>query len=207
MPKNLNDIQLAARPVGIGRQPKRPAVFVKGQLDGPGRIVGIIRGKFLGVSAARDIQKDHAVIDGQGRKFDQMNNGRSVLAHAGNQTVGRDLLMTAGNRQYHAPMAAENVRMPRSAAFGLKPFRMRRAQRPQVGKSREYYAFFESAPPAGILPDDGANQRPILLRTDRHSGGIEAGVEKKLPRRTHHYKAPVRIGWFCLPAMKGHPAR
>jgi hypothetical protein len=147
------------------------------------------------------------VIDGQRRKFNQMNNRRNILAHAGNQTVGRDLLMTAGNRQHHAPMAAENVRMPRSSAFGLQPFRMRRAERPQAGKSREYDAFFGIAPLAGTLPDHRANQRAILVRTHRPSGGIESGVEKKLPRRAHNHKAPVRIGWFWLPAMKRHPAR
>ncbi len=74
------------------------------------------------------LNKTMAVIDGQCRKFHQMDDGQAVLFECGGQRGGGARLVRPRKRKNHPPMAPQKIRAPRAAAFGLQQFFVRAAE-------------------------------------------------------------------------------
>ena len=115
----MADVQRAAGPAGVWFQEKSLRCPVVREPLRLGRIVRVVRFKFPAAAGFRHVKQDDAMVDGHRREFHQVEDGQAVLPERGGQTSGGSRLVRPGKRKRHAPVAAQKIRAPCRAAFGL----------------------------------------------------------------------------------------
>lgn len=136
------------------------------------------------------------MVDGQGRKFNQMNDGRNIAAKPGDQRGRSPGLMVARDGKDHAPMAAQDIRPPRAAAFGLEQTFHRGAEFTQIAKTRDNDSLLRRAGLVNRPREDRAHQFTGTTVVKWRSSGLKAGLKKEQSGHASQDKATMRIRWL-----------
>ena len=128
-----------------------------------------------------------------------MDDGRNILVEGGEQLRGRARLVGARDGKDHPPMAAQKIRTPRAAAFGLEQLFARPAEFTQAGISGNDDLPFAWIRCPRVARKDFTNQVPAGFVIGAFLTGIEPRVTAKLPHRAREDKTAVRVFrlWFA----------
>ena len=122
------------------------------------------------------------MVDGDAREAEQMGGWCRALVHCLAQTLRHPRLVPAPNREHHAPVAPQEIGLPRAAAFGFEQWFVSVAEGAQTVIARDWDSLRRRARAAGIAQDDLPDEAPIDARL---GGRLETGMVEELARRPH----------------------
>lgn len=206
VPINLNDVHLSASPIMIRGEKEGPGRAVIGQFAGPRGHVRIVDLESYFFAGFGPMKQSNAVIDGELRKTNDMQYRIGPGGGIERKPARDAFLMLSRDGKHHAPMAAQDIRLPRAAAIGFEQLLVRGAERAQGRKARNDNFIPVAAGITRIARDNTANELLIFGGARRRRFGREAGMIKKLPGRTNHHEAAKRVLRRRLGANGGHAA-
>ncbi len=186
------------------KSPRRPVECEPLRFFGIVRVVGF---KFPAASGFRRAEQNDAMIDGQRRKFHQMNDGQAIFFKRGGQCRSGARLVRAGKRENHTPVASQKIRAPRAAAFNLQKIFLRPAEFPQTCKAGNDNLFVGFAGNSWVAGNDGANELLIDFIGRNRPVRRKPRVVKKLPRHAREGEATMGVFRFRVARTQSPFAR
>src|ERR1700690_1167993 len=190
---NLDHTQRSAQPVTGRWKVKGPLDPVEEQFDRMLRNVWIIRLELNFPFRLRQAIYDDSVIDDDARKAEQMHERHAAFTQRPHQLLSDLFLMPLRGREYHPPVASQEIGSPHSATFRLEQRFVRLAERAQAVEARNHQPVRIRASAAGIAADDLADESSINRCCHSGQSRLEARVLKELPRRPHQHEATMVI--------------